>query len=90
MASTWETQHIKFIRSGDGGKLTPCSMNECTVLDSYPLEQLNSCGWTPPSSEHTFRDTACLQGTVLSVNCIRHKEELQSTIKTTDIQTEVQ
>lgn len=53
--TAWHGQHLgktgnKFIRSGNGGKLTLCNRNACTAPNSSPLEQLNSCGRTPPSS----------------------------------------
>lgn len=63
--TAWHGQHLgktgsKLIRSGNEGELTLCNRNGCTVPNSSPLQQLNSCRWIPPSSKHTW-DTSCFQ-----------------------------
>lgn len=64
--TAWHGQHLgktesTFIRPGNGGKLTSCNRNGCTAPNSFPLQQLNSCGCAPPSSEHTWGDTPYFQ-----------------------------
>lgn len=64
--TAWHGQHLgktgsKFIRSGNGGKLPSCNRNGCTAPKSSPLQQLNSCGFTPSRLEHTWGDTPYFQ-----------------------------